>query len=92
MDFNHVTYSTCYKLLKGAAKANPYVKEQFTKKESLWHIGNIGESKYVSTREFEKYFKENIPTIYNEIKHYVMAHELNEQLEKRGNKTSKMKI
>lgn len=91
---DHSNYGIVHKLLKSLAKADPYIKEQFSKKDSIWNQGNIGETKYKEGRFFDKFFTEAIPVINNEFTYYMKAYNLRNELNKKENqaKERKMKI
>jgi len=89
---DHSNYGIVHKLLKALAKADPYIKEQFYAKDSLWNQGNIGETKYKESRFFDKFFMEAIPTINNEFTYYMKAYNLRNELNKKEDKPKERKM
>jgi hypothetical protein len=85
-------YAKVYKTIKAIAKINPYVKEQFSKNNSEWNKGTLGEVKNGTKIFFRGYFQESIPKITNELRYYVMADELTKDLAQNDEKIKRLKI
>jgi hypothetical protein len=92
LNYNHENYCSIYRTIKSIAKISPYVKEQISKKDTEWIKGNIGETKYERESFFKDYFYQSVEKVCQELKHYVMAYELNQSLDKKTTTAKKMKI
>jgi hypothetical protein len=92
IDPTYDNYAKVYKSIKAIAKINPYVKEQFSKDNSKWNKGTLGEVKNGTKVFFREYFQQSIPEITNELRYYVMANELTKDLTQNEEKTKRMKL
>ena len=85
-------YAMVYKTIKAMAKINPYVKEQVSKKGSDWNLGPLSEFKNERKSFFRQYFENTIPEMTNELKYYVMADQLNSNLDKNEERVKRLKL
>jgi hypothetical protein len=85
-------YAMVYKTIKAVAKINPYVKEQVSKKGSDWNLGPLSEFKNERKSFFRQYFEKTIPEMTNELKYYVMADQLNSNLDKNEERVKRLKL
>lgn len=69
---DHESYSSFYKLLQKMGKEDNFIKEK-SKKNIInggFILGNIGETKYLSSRDFFTYFNKNLPEFLKELNTY----------------------
>jgi hypothetical protein len=92
IDPSYENYAMVYKLIKAIAKTNTYVKEQVTKQGSHWNQGSLGEVKNGTRVFFRDYFEKNIPEMTNELRYYVMADQLNKDLDKNEERVKRLKL
>lgn len=69
---DHESYSSFYKLLQKMGKDDEFIKKKAKNKieDSGFILGNIGETKYLSARDFSAYFNKNLPECLKELKTY----------------------
>ncbi len=89
---DHDNYAAVYKMIKSMAKHNKYVKELFSKSNSVWNRGNIGETKGNSSSFFYDFFNKNIPQMSEEISYYIAAEDMKVALSQKNPTTNQKKI
>lgn len=92
IDETYDNYAKVYKTIRAIAKINPYVKEQVSIKGSDWNQGTLGEVKQGTKIFFREYFQNIIPKMANELRYYVMADELNSNMDKNEEKVKRLKL
>ncbi len=89
---DHDNYSCMYKIIKGMAKHDKYVKELFSKSNSVWNRGNIGETKGNSSSFFHEFFNKNIAQMSEEISYYVAAEDMKTALSRKASAQQQKKL